>query len=168
MSVVKFTYHSPRSDLFIPDFAGDRNDKNSRKTEPYFLGGNRMAENYLKRCYQRTIQTIVAEEHERLFWVTRKQTGTHPQVVIGYLLPHTHETRTNPRRTTLIGTGHLYRFSDAIETTDVFGTTLDRIDFMHRFRITDEQEEHLLDHFANKENIVEECARELARLSASI
>jgi hypothetical protein len=104
--VLKFTYHTPRSQLPLPDFAGDRNDKMSKKTEPHFMPDVLksevtepyvlMAENYLKTCYPRNIAAVVEHGLPYVFWVTRKQEEDakkrNPQVIIGYLEVLSHET----------------------------------------------------------------------------
>jgi len=178
--VIKFTYHSPRSELPIPDFAGDKNDKGSKKTEAHFFPRGMMAENFLKKCYQRTIKAIVEHDIPYLFWVSRKQEqkGRNPQVITGFLECQEYEERPSVKvdpdtnrpyihgapHITVYGKGHLYRFEDALPTEEVFGKALTRIDFMHRFLLDKKTVDKMLKHFSGLDNIVEECAVELARL----
>ena len=175
--VLKFYYHSPRSELPIPDFAGDRNDKGSKKTEPHFLPDNMVAENFLKTCYPRNIKAVIDMDLPYLFWVTRKQEENskikNSQVVIGYLEVASHEMRedtvsgtelTGKQHHTIYGKGHLYAFDNAIETREIFGKVLTRVDFTHRFHVSHAQAERMLDHFSELDDIVHQCADEIARL----
>lgn len=159
--MVQYFYHSPASLLPIRDLLNAQGM--GFKREPHIEAG---AENLLDSCYQRNIAIFARSIREYLFLVTKCSNRERPeyskQYVVGYIQKR--ETGEKEGRVFVRGDVRLVSFEDSLLVLDVFGWNFNRLRLIRTPYVDAEKTKLMLNHFLGKQNILEECIREIGRI----
>jgi len=151
---LKFFYHYSKSELPIRNVYAK--GKNGLKTEPHIEIG---VENYWNRCYQDYLQNAIVNNEKYIFWMTTCRNRELPEhkkrMIVGYLvLQESKEIAED--RSFFKGKAHLFSFEDSIQVKDLGYT-----EFPRKKLVDEENTKKILKHFKDKQNIVEECVKEI-------
>jgi hypothetical protein len=161
-SMVQFFYHLPSSKLPIRDVLGEQHA--GHKTEPHIEIG---AENFCVECYQKNIKKFVEKKLNYLFLITtcknkevnRKYGKGTKQFIVGYIIKD--EVLDIDSRVCVKGPTHIYSFEDSILVRDLFRFNFDRSKLLKNPFVDKFQTRKILEHFRTRENILNECIKEI-------
>ena len=169
---LQFFYHSKSSELPVRDVKNEHGE--GPKTEPHIEIG---AENYLNECVQTYVNSFANSEEKYLFLFTNcsnsKMKEYHKKrFIVGYIVKEViGETQKNQKSqckstsdepfTFIKGETFLYRFQDAMPLTD-----LNFKKFRAQRLLDAETTQKILMHFRGKDNILNECIKEIKRLDS--
>jgi hypothetical protein len=151
---LQYFFHSPLSKLPVRDVT------KKKKKEPHIEIG---AENYWKECYQPSIKSAIRKNEKYLFLFTtcrnkklKKKNGK--KFIVGYIKRKCHGKYSNGRNF-VKGNVFLYPFKHAMPLSKLGYSEGTRV------KLVDEKDtQKILNHFKNKENILNGCIKEIIRL----
>lgn len=160
--MVQYFYHSPSSRLPIRDVLNEQGK--GHKTEPHIEIG---AENFCAPCYQNNIKKFVEKKLSHLFFITtckneevnKKYGRGAKQFIVGYIVKS--EVLTIDGRVCVKGPTCIYSFEDSILVKDLFGFNFDRSRLYEKPFVNETQTEKILKHFNTRDNIINECIKEI-------
>lgn len=159
---LQFFFHSPRSTLPVRDVTNEQGY--GKKTEP-FLEAN--AENYCSNCYQKNnIIPFINSDERYLFLQTTCRNPDLPmsgeRFIVGYL--EKEYILDMGSHMAVKGPISLFRFEDAYPGADLNCKT----DKPRVYKLNTGETEAVLDHFAGREDVFQQCLEETLRLKDSI